>query len=370
MYELTYKDHIELRMLAKHDLVRYVKVQDKNPLIEVRFDTGIAEHWRIGKGGKPHWSGYVFDYPEEYPRMVKRVPINYEYEVFPNQDAEPTENFFIVQRRHIDKAKFIDLRLMVHEIVDTIEEFEFGEYPESELINDWNNLINDKSYPKHYYDGSLYAYMGSRRVYPGLMLQERFVSSILNDVCYWSGRTVKDMWNSPKLAYMAINRLIDSPREITLPHIFRELNRVEGLAGGKRFIPPSFYVALFEKLNLKGRCVHDPNPGNLSKALAAASMSIMYSHSDPTKRDDLEELNNFIKKQTGKDLISYNEKGFDVLILDNNLIKPFNEIPDITKEYHTSIVSLDKEIPNSIKVIPKPICAKEFCYFVKTINKE
>jgi hypothetical protein len=268
-----------IKKLKQNDLVRWVKYNYYNA--RVLFNDGIKETWILRENkrkAKP--SRFYHNFPSANLLSERGLTMYQEFETNPleKEEYQLLQPFFIIQRSDIDRAGFIDIRLMVHKIITRLmsEGWIDLKYPTSVLRDDLKRL--KQCDPNRFFcgGGTISAYLQYGKSIPGRAIVEHFLKW---GECTDGRKTFQDSWVRPQSLYMSIDSLMRGRKDITRSNVVRKLS-VEGgrRNAGPKFTNPWFYYSIIKSFFPSINSVYDSCPEWGSKLLACSLMGSSYHY--------------------------------------------------------------------------------------------
>lgn len=278
--------------LKEHPLVK--KVKKSYYRISVEFIDGTLEIWVIRENKRNMFSRQSFRIDQWNDKMYiddDEIPVYAEYETHPfdYEGKKLLEPFFCVQRSDIQKASFVNVRLMVHKIINKLlkEGWIDLRFPTYALRRDFE-LIKSRIDENRFVqpDKRISRTFSNFQKKAGLILMQHFLD--------WGsvgakGKTVRDGWSIPQVLYMALQSIIGSTRgshDITRSNIIRHMSsplygagrRVYGL---NRWASPAFWYSVIKNYFIRHETIYDHVPSIGSKMIAAALIGSEYTPNNP-----------------------------------------------------------------------------------------
>ena len=289
--------------LNDHPLVSKAQLSYRE--VQVKYESGLMEHWLRGPSRFIRNNSWVYHLPDDPGDLFERIEISNQYELNPlEDDYDIKKKFFIVKSEDYHKANFAPARIMVQELIMRLinDGMITPKYPDKVLMDDFVKFRSD-NLDRFVRNNRTFVYGSYGSTIPyGIKILEHFVPYGR----YGDKRTMQAKWNRPFSLYSAIVYLMKIKHDLTRSTISRHLTH--GL------IPPAFYRHLFNKFDIKNMVIADPNPGLGSKALASASQECQYHYSAGPFCDCADKLAGFLGVEFNAVKPSDN---YDVAILDN-----------------------------------------------------
>jgi len=239
------------------------------------------EQWILRNRPRGNPKNFSLRFPSSGLFSTSGLPEYLEFESHPldQEENDALKPFFIVQRSDIDKAGFLDIRLMVHSLILRLlnEGWIDLRYPKSFLAKDLQRLKDCDSNRFFTEPGTVSAFL--KYGHPHLSTEGR---SIVEHFLDWGNetdgrRTLRQAWESPSSLHAAIQLLLGTRKDITRSNIVRHL----GISGGRRhsgpkFINPGLYYSIIKNFFNKYQTIFDACPGYGSKLLAASMLGSEY----------------------------------------------------------------------------------------------
>lgn len=286
-------------------------------LIKVRFTDGIRENWQIQPGynhhtGRPKVYHNTFVFPEGLA-LTEDVPIYRQYTTLPEIDEE-FDPFFIAQKSDIRNSGFVNIRIMVHELIQllTDEEWIDFKYPSYILYEDLEKVISTNhlhhiSSPNRlqYFTG----WMRGRKI-----IQHFFPVAHLG---IEGDLTIAEAWKDPRNHFKAINHLVAKGHDITRYNVFRVF---QSNSGGFRAIGPrlpwaTFWRGFLEYHFPQAETIADFDPGLGGKLMACVLQKLNYYYLDSEFNDNYKRLAAFLNGSVSV----YEEQEADVGLLSGEM---------------------------------------------------
>jgi hypothetical protein len=349
MATLTQDQRLALKILKKNSLVK--KITHSYYKVKTTFSTGISETWVL----RDHHIFKFSTFSSRFPTsnlFIREIPTYSEFETRPldEDENEFLKPFFILQRKDIDKAGFLDIRLAVHTLIDKLlsEGWIDLKYPKPMLQQDLSILLDCD--PNRFFMEpnliSAFAKYGYHQLStPGRTLAEHFLR--------WGDhsdgkKTLREVWTDPSSLFSAIQELLGTAKDITRSNIVRHF----GIRGGRRhsgpkYFDPRMYYSLIKNLFPNAKSVYDANPKWGSKMLAAAAAEQEYAAD--ALSDGLQEMAEFV----GCDARIVENKKYDIGILsDTEPMKAEEAIPALDRSLRMckgTLILVDRSDVEEIK---------------------
>lgn len=296
MATLSPEQRAILEKIKTNDIVKSVDLSFYR--IKVRFKDGLYENWVLRPHHRLKWTILAHKLPMN-DLSNKDVNIYSEFETHPFSEDENKllEPFFIIQRRDIKRAKFVDLRLAVHRLIFRMvtEGWIDLKYPSEVLNNDLNRLMECDS--EAYFSGpsevSAWSSIdGQYQGLPGRRIAEHFLK--WGDFSDGTRRTLREAWSDPSCLYASIESILGLRLDITRANIVRHLGIINGRRNsGPKFISPWLYCAIIKSFFRAHQTIYDHCPEYGSKLMAAGILKSDYAMAQD-HQEGLEQMAHFI----------------------------------------------------------------------------
>jgi len=259
--------------------------------------------------------------------LKQEVPVHCVFETNSlDNEYELKKQFYKVNASDWDNAGFFDKELFIHWLIHKLmnEDFILPNYPIQCLIDDYDAISSEK----FWVDGKLRI---SVRGSAGRYLQEQFYPFVDVMTMGTRGWSYEKFWKKPVLMYRAIKKLANKGRGLDRISVVRSINTYSRNTGPV-FRHPGFYCALFEKLKLQYKHIHDLYPRTWARAIAATKNSMHYTYSDEKLDVSSKMYGMFVEEHlngiSNIERVSLEDVKCDVLICDGNF-----EIKDSREPY-------------------------------------
>jgi hypothetical protein len=299
------------------------------------------------------------------------LPIYSEFETHPLDEEETKllKPFFVIQRQDIEKAGFVDIRLMVHGLIKRLmdEGWIRLKYPRSVLDADLSDLRNCD--PNNFFSGGGYisAFLKYNQFsMPGRAIVEHFLDW---GECCDNRRSLSKAWSLPSCLYLSIQTLLGSEKNITRSNMVRYL----GIGGGSRnsgpkFTNPQFYYSIIKTFFGGAKSIYDAVPGWGSKLLASSILGAEYIIDDNSIFKGMSE---FVGCKLGN-----HKPNYDLVILSGHEplrgVEALKAIDNAKKITQSILILIHRDDANVVKARfpPKRILKAQMCpnFLLKTLG--
>ena len=338
MATLNPEQRLAIKKLEQTDIVEYVKWNYYR--VTIKFVTGIEELWIMRDHHKFFPRAYVHRFPESNLFSGRDLPIYAEFESHPLNKEEQAflKPFFIIQRKDINRAGFIDIRLAMHSLVKRLLDEKWIElkYPSQILEADLDRLRDCDSNRFFVEPTIVSAYL--KYGHPHLSMAGR---ALIEHFLQWGDcsdgkRTFREAWDAPSLCG-AIQEILMTAKDITRSTVVRYL----GIEGGDRhcgprYFDPGLYYSLIKNFFGRMSTIYDHTPRWGSKLLAASLIGSEYVMPNIDDIDRLSEMASFVGCTLGGEKSRY-----DISILsDTKPLRADVAIPLLDKFLRKSLGTL------------------------------
>lgn len=276
--------YLDIEKLSMHPIVEKIAT---GSTIKIKFKTGVNVR-------------YDRDELMSTVKFNKPVKINQQFNTY-SLDQDRFQNSVNILPKDYENSAVFDRIIAINVFIDHILNSDFAvSYPYYILKDDFESII-DKYYIEK--DGIKLNCTSNR----GRSIQEQFTN-------FNTEHSFVRMWKNSQLLYRHILKLMKQNKQINRTTLLRSLNL-------RSFGKVGVYLALFKKLNLQYKWVHDVDCYSWAKAIAASKLNMHYSFSNPDYIDISKRYNEFLEKigyvpnTEYKSLYNINA---DILLLDGN----------------------------------------------------
>ncbi len=269
-----------MALLRKSAIVRRVEYNYYH--ISVWFKDGFKERWALHS--KKGSLGRV-----SIPRtnlLLRTIPTFSEFETRPFDDERNSlvKPHFIVQYSDVAQGGFADIRLKIHEVLQSVLEEGWinPRYPDEALEQDRRDLDN-KQWETYAPSLNMVNLYGGIRT-PGFVTAINFMRDA-GSVTTGYRSSLRDGWANSRLMRKAIEHLLRMGRDITRTRLIRTLCTGVRLKrqypAGFRFNSPLFYKAMFTKIfKLKCPTILDIVPDLGASLIGTGMMKGIYYYNN------------------------------------------------------------------------------------------